>query len=58
MGGNIVSWRSSLQHVVPLFITEAEYMALSEATKEGLWLREFCSELGFDLEYFKLHCNL
>ena len=33
-------------------------MALSEATKEGLWLREFCSELGFDLEYFKLHCNL
>ena len=41
VGGNIVSWRSSLQHVVVLSTTEAVYMALSEATKEGLWLREF-----------------
>ena len=32
-------------------------MALSEATKEGLWLREFCDELGFDSEFFKLHCD-
>ena len=41
VGGNTVSWRSSLQHVVALSTTEAEYIALSEATKEGLWLREF-----------------
>ena len=52
-----MSWRSSLQHVVALSTTEAEYMALYEATKEGLWLREFCSELGFDSESFKLHCD-
>ena len=57
VGGNTVSWRSSLQHVVSLSTTEAEYMALSEATKEGLWLREFCSELGFDSESFKLDCD-
>ena len=50
VGGNTVSWRSTLQHVVPLSTTEVEYMALSEATKEQLWLREFFCELG-------LHCD-
>lgn len=40
-----------------LSITEADYMALSEATKEGFWLREFCGELGFDSECFKIHCD-
>ncbi|WZZ70731.1 hypothetical protein YC2023_082101 [Brassica napus] len=44
VGGNTVSWRLALQHVVALSTTEAEYMALSEATKEGFWLREFCCE--------------
>ncbi|XP_048620129.1 secreted RxLR effector protein 161-like [Brassica napus] len=55
--GNTISWRSCLQHVVALSTTEAEYMALSEATKEGLWLREFCGELSFNSEFFKLHCD-
>ena len=57
VGGNTVSWRSTLQHVVALSTTEAEYMASSEATKEGLWLREFCGELGFNSECFKLNCH-
>lgn len=57
VGGNTISLRSCLQHVVALSTTEAEYMALSEATKEGLWLREFCGELGFESEFFKLHCD-
>lgn len=39
-------------NVVALSKIEAEYMTLSEATKEGLWLREFCSELGFGSQYF------
>lgn len=47
VGGNIMSWRSALQHVIALSTTEAEYMTLSEATKEWLRLREFCSKLGF-----------
>ncbi|CAL9238501.1 unnamed protein product [Arabidopsis halleri] len=57
VGGNTVSWRSSLQHVVALSTTEAEYMALTEAAKEGIWLQKICSELGFDSESFKLNCD-
>ncbi|WZY89691.1 hypothetical protein YC2023_046426 [Brassica napus] len=36
VGGNTVSWRSSLQKVVALSTTEAEYMALSDAIREGI----------------------
>ena len=57
VGGNTVSWRSCLQQVVALSTTEAEYMALAEATKEGLWLRDMCEEMGFKLHSFKLNCD-
>lgn len=57
VGGNTVSWRSCLQQVVALSTTETEYMALAEATKEGLWLRDLCKELGFKQSNFKLKCD-
>ena len=34
-----VSWRATLQSVVALSTTEAEYMAVSEACKELIWLK-------------------
>ena len=52
-----MSWRSTLQHFVALSTTEAEYMALTETAKEGIWLKIFCSELGFKSESFKLNCD-
>ena len=47
VGGNIVSWKSSLQHVVALSTTEAEYIANTKAVKEGLWLKGIINELVF-----------
>ncbi|XP_074342885.1 secreted RxLR effector protein 161-like [Apium graveolens] len=46
LGGSIVSWKATLQPTVILSPTEAEYMALTEATKEGIWLKGLVSDLG------------
>jgi hypothetical protein len=41
-----VSWKSSKQETVADSTTEAEYIAASEAAKEGVWIRKLLSELG------------
>nr|GEY83420.1 retrovirus-related Pol polyprotein from transposon TNT 1-94 [Tanacetum cinerariifolium] len=45
----VVSWKATLQHVVALSTTEAEYMALMEAMKEAIWLKGLLEELGVEL---------
>ena len=57
VGGNPVSWRSSLQKVVALSSTESEYIALSEASREAVWLRGFMSELGFSQDAVSIYCD-
>ncbi|GJT67523.1 retrotransposon protein, putative, ty1-copia subclass, partial [Tanacetum coccineum] len=47
--GCVVSWKETLQHVVALSTTEAEYMALTKAAKEAIWLRGLLEELGVEL---------
>src|SRR5438105_3786755 len=46
ISGCAFSWKGSLQATVALSTTEAEYMVISEACKEAIWLRglytEFC----------------
>ncbi|GJV62343.1 retrotransposon protein, putative, ty1-copia subclass [Tanacetum coccineum] len=44
-----VSWKAMLQHMVALSTTEAEYMALTKAVKESIWLRRLLEELGVEL---------
>jgi hypothetical protein len=46
INGGAVSWKSSKQETVADSTTEAEYIAASEAAKEGVWIRKFLSELG------------
>jgi hypothetical protein len=46
LNGGAVSWRSSKQSVVAASTTEDEYVAASEAAQEGIWMKEFISELG------------
>ena len=41
-----VSWRSKKQDTVALSTAEAEYVALSSATQECVWMRQLTSELG------------
>ena len=42
----VVSWRSKKQSTVAKSTTEAEYVALSQATQEAIWLRRLLSDLG------------
>jgi len=44
--GIVVSWKSKLQHRVAFSTTEVEYIAISEAAKEMIWLKNFLNELG------------
>ncbi|XP_074360313.1 secreted RxLR effector protein 161-like [Apium graveolens] len=46
LGGSFVSWKVTLQPTVILSTTEAEYMALIEAAKEGIWLKGLVCDLG------------
>lgn len=45
-GGCTVSWSSKRQPTVAKSSTEAEYVALSSATQEAVWLRRLMKDLG------------
>ena len=45
-----VSWLSKKQATVALSTTEAEYVALSTATQEAIWLRRLFTDVGEPLE--------
>jgi hypothetical protein len=60
INGGAVSWKSSKQETVDDSTIEAEYIAASEAAKEGVWIRKFLSELGMFLSVFSpfdLYCD-
>ncbi|XP_075102703.1 secreted RxLR effector protein 161-like [Nicotiana tabacum] len=52
-----VSWKSTLQSTVALSTTEAEYMAITEAVKEAIWLQGLLRDLGIGQENITLFCD-
>ena len=44
--GGAVSWISKKQPVVALSTTEAEYISLTSAAQEAIWMKEFYKDLG------------
>ena len=47
LSGGAISWSSKRQATVALSSTEAEYMALTQAIKEAIWLRSLLAELNY-----------
>ena len=50
LSGGAISWSSKRQATVALSSTEAEYMELTQATKEAIWLRGLLAELNYTQE--------
>ncbi|XP_065085819.1 uncharacterized protein LOC135707834 [Ochlerotatus camptorhynchus] len=50
LGEGVISWTARKQQCVTLSSTEAEYVALAEATKELLWLLKLMRGLGEDIQ--------
>ena len=44
--GAPIDWRSKLHTSVTLSTAESEYIAASEVANEGVWMKEFISDLG------------
>ncbi|PON41342.1 hypothetical protein PanWU01x14_290110 [Parasponia andersonii] len=55
--GTAVSWKSNLQPLVALCTTEAEYISITEAIKEALWLKGIIGELGIHQSDVAVHCD-
>jgi KUP system potassium uptake protein len=45
LNGGAVSWKTKKQDTIALSSTEAEYIALSEAMKEAIWIRRLLREV-------------
>lgn len=57
MSGSVISWQSKKQKTVSLSSTEAEYVALSEASREAVYLGNLMYELTGQKCVIKLKCD-
>lgn len=49
LSGGVVSWRCCKQSCVALSTAESEYVALSGASQEAIWLNKFLSDVHFGI---------
>jgi hypothetical protein len=47
LADGIISWQSRAQKTIALSATEAEYMALSDCSRQVVWIQNIFTELGF-----------
>ena len=57
LAGECISRQSKQQSVVALLTCESEYMAMSEAGKEAMWIRWFLEELGYRKRHRPVRLN-
>ena len=55
--GCAINWKVTLKPTVALSTTEAEYMAVTEACKESLWLKVLFGELSDQVKINTLFCD-
>ena len=50
-------WSSKRQDIVTLSTVEAEYVALTRAAQDALWIQQILESLGIDARPVELHCD-
>jgi hypothetical protein len=50
LAGGAISWTSRAQRTIALSSTEAEYMALSDCSRQVVWMHTLMGELGYKLK--------
>jgi hypothetical protein len=50
LAGGAISWTSRAQRTIALSSTEAEYMALSDCSRQVVWMHTLLGELGYHLK--------
>jgi hypothetical protein len=49
INGTPVHWRSTLQPIIAHSTAEAEYIAMSDACRDAVRIKQFLGELGYDI---------
>ncbi|GKV22443.1 hypothetical protein SLEP1_g32316 [Rubroshorea leprosula] len=57
MASGAVSWEPKLQPVVALSTTKAEYISISHACKEAIWLERLLAEFKMKQDTLSMHCD-
>ena len=58
MAGGAVSWSSKLQATVALSTAEAEYVVITQAVQQALWMHMFLGEIGLNQPLpTTIYCN-
>ena len=57
MCGGPIAWKSQMKKTIALSSCEAEYMALSEAGREIIWIINFLTEIGVKFNRPRIYCD-
>ncbi|EGD72965.1 hypothetical protein PTSG_12202 [Salpingoeca rosetta] len=57
IGGLPVFWSSKRQKMVCLSTSEAEYVSMTEAAKQAIWVKNLCAELGQEQESVTIYTD-
>jgi hypothetical protein len=55
LAGGSITWRSHAQKTVALSSTEAEYMAISDCSRQAIWTKTLIKELGIGIKAIPIY---
>ena len=53
----VINWKTELQDIIALSMTEVEYMTAVETSKEALWLRGLVETFSIIQDSIRVHCD-